>query len=236
MKEDEINTKNLLIKHKTSRVDRIREKKMHKILFSNEDQIIDVRQSTMWLTKGNISPQQEGMLTKLQDRNIYFGGLSSKCPHCQTGSRSVQHLSTHCGGMLNYEYRRRHDEVVKCLHYHFTKKYGLNNKNKLKNYQVQKVISNERVKIKSDITIVTELRMEHNKPDLMIHDYRTKEITLIEVGITNKDILANKELTKSRKYERLVNELKCIHEAYKVTIIPVIMTWNGLVINHFKRS
>ena len=138
--------------------------------------------------------------------------------------------------MLNYEYRRRHDEVVRCLHFHFTKKYELNNRNKLKNYQVQKVNSNERVKIKSDIPIMTELKIEHNKPDLMIHDYRTKEITLIEVGITNKDILANTELTKSRKYERLVNELKCIHEAYNVTIIPVIMTWDGLVINHFKRS
>ena len=47
--------------------------------------------------------------------------------------------------------------------------------------------------------------MEHNKPDLVIHDLRTKEITLIEVGITNKDILAKVESEKSLKYQLLAN-------------------------------
>ena len=78
-------------------------------------------------------------------------------------------------------------------------------------------------------------RVQHNKPDLMIHDLRTKEIILIEVGITNKDVLATTELTKSRKYEQLANELKKIHAGTKVTIIPVVMTWDCLVTRHFKR-
>ena len=67
------------------------------------------------------------------------------------------------------------------------------------------------------------------------HDLRTKEIMLIEVGITNKDILPSTELTKSRKYELLANELKCIHPGTTVTTIPVVMTWDGLVTRHFKR-
>src|SRR5690606_1814057 len=111
----------------------------------------------------------------------------------------------------------------------------LNNNKKLKNYKVQNVITNDRVKIKSDVPILTELRIEHNKPDLMIHDLRTKEIILIEVGITNKNILPTTELTKSRKYELLANELKCIHPGTTVTTIPVVMTWDGLVTRHFKR-
>ena len=69
----------------------------------------------------------------------------------------------------------------------------------------------------------------------MIHDKKNKEITLIEVGITNKQILAKVELTKSRKYELLANELKCIHPGTRVTVIPVVMTWDGLVTGHFKR-
>ena len=96
-------------------------------------------------------------------------------------------------------------------------------------------MSNERVKIKSDIPVVTELRVEHNKPDLMIHDLRTKEITLIEVGITNKDILAKVESEKSLKYQLLANELKCLYPGTTVTIIPVVMTWDGLVTRYFKR-
>ena len=49
--------------------------------------------------------------------------------------------------------------------------------------------------------------MEFNKPDLMIHDLKLKEITLVEVGITKKRILSTIEVTKSLKYELLAGEL-----------------------------
>ena len=96
------------------------------------------------------------------------------------------------------------------------------------------MISNDRVKIKSDVKIETELNIEFNKPDLMIHDKRTKEILLIEVGITNKDILAKTELKKSQKYDLLKNELMVMYPGSQVRTIPVVMTWDGLVTRHFK--
>lgn len=68
----------------------------------------------------------------------------------------------------------------------------------------------------------------------MIHDRRTKEITLIEVGITNKNILAKTELRKSQKYDVLKNELKVMYPGCKVITVPVVMTWDGLVTRHFK--
>jgi len=233
--EGQINPMIIAKKQEESRMEQIKTKRMHGLLFTDDDEIFDRKRSSMWLSKGNISPQQEGMLCKLQDRNLYFGGSSVKCPHCRLAPKSVEHLATHCGRMLNFDYRKRHDEVVRFLHFQFTKKYGLNKSKKLKNYKVQNVLSNERVKIKSDVPILTELRMDHYKPDLMVHDLRTKEITLVEVGITNKNILATTELTKSRKYELLANELKCIYPGTKVTIIPVVMTWDGLVTKHFAR-
>ena len=81
----------------------------------------DRKTSSMWLMKGNISPQQEDMLTKLQDRNLHFGGTSKRCPHCSRGSKSVEHLATHCGGMLELYYKKRHDEVVRCIHFMYAK-------------------------------------------------------------------------------------------------------------------
>ena len=105
----------------------------------------------------------------------------------------------------------------------------------LKNYEVKEVLSNERVTIKSDIPVLTKLRPKFNKPDLLIHDLRTKEITLVEVGITNKNSLTATELEKLSKYEILGNELKCLYPGTNVTIIPVVMTWDGLVTRHFKR-
>ncbi|XP_040078325.1 uncharacterized protein LOC120850049 [Ixodes scapularis] len=181
-----------------------------------------------------MSPQQEGMLTKLQDRNLFFGGMSKICPHSFKGSRSVKHLATQCGGMLDLYYKKRHDEVVRCLHFLYTKKYGLNRSSKLKNYKVEKVISNDRIKIKSDIKMETALSLEYNKPDLMIHDRRTKEIPLVEVRITNKIILAKTELRKSRRYDVLKNELRVMYPGCKVITVPVVMIWDGLVTRNFK--
>ena len=83
-----------------------------------------------------------------------------------------------------------------------------------------------------DIQIL--LKYSDNKPDLMIHDPRTKEVTLIEVGISNKDILAKVESEKSLKYHLLANELKCLYPCTIVTIIPAVMTWDGLVTRYFK--
>lgn len=231
---DSVNPMDLKKMQEMVRKNRIQEKKMHGVLYKDDDNTYDQKISSMWLKKGNITPQQEGMLTKLQDRNLYFGGTSVKCPHCKQGRKCVEHLATHCGRMLNFDYKKRHDEVVRCLHFQFTKRYGLNKNHRLKNYCVQNVLSNERVKIKSDVPILTELRIDHNKPDLMVHDLRAKEILLVEVGITNKNIISTTELTKARKYELLANELKCIYPGTKVTIVPVVMTWDGLVTKHFK--
>ena len=46
------------------------------------------------------------------------------------------------------------------------KKIWTNKNNRLKNYKVEGVISND-VRIKSDLLIETELRVDHNKPGIM---------------------------------------------------------------------
>lgn len=115
----------------------------------------------------NIFPQQEGIYCKVQDRNIFNcdTNIQQKCPYCRQGNKTVDHLATQCGRMLNYDYKKRHNEVVRCLHFLFKREYGLNPKNKIKNYAVEGVI-------KFDVPIRTETRIESNKPDLLIHDLK----------------------------------------------------------------
>lgn len=228
-----IKIKEVKQKQKEEKMNAIKEKKMHGILFENEENRIDVKQSSLWLKKGNISPQEEGMLCKLQDRNIFYE--NRMCPHCHQKRMSVDHLATSCGRMLNFDYKKRHNDIVRCIHFMFAKKYGLSKNKRLKNYKVENVVSNERVRIKSDLPILTENRIEHNKPDLLIHDLKTKEITIIEVGVTNKRDVSTVEVTKGRKYEFLAGELKMMFPGSKVTLIPVVLTWDGLVTRHHKR-
>ena len=54
---------------------------------------------------------------------------------------------------------------------------------------------------------------------------QTNDITIIEVGVTNKRIIPTTEVTKERKYEFLAGELKLMYPGANVTLIPLVLTW-----------
>lgn len=229
---DNVSVPTLFFSQEEHRMQRINEKVLHKQLFTNEDGFIDQERSSMWLIKGNMSPQQEGMWCKLQDRNVFFG-TTTECPHCGKAI-GVDHLATACGRLLAFDYTHRHNEIVRCLHLMFARRYVLTNARKMRGYKVQDTLANARARICSDKTILTHNRVECNKPDLLVHDLKENVITLVEVGVTNKSILKTVEVTKSRKYDHLANELRQIYGA-KVVTVPIIISWDGLVTKFSRR-
>ncbi len=148
--------------------------------------------------------------------------------------KSVDHLATQCGRMLNYDYTWRHNEVLKCLHLLLCRKYGITRNKKLKTHRVQSIVENRRVCIRVDTPIRTDIHIQHNKPDIVVHDKTTGEITIVEVGITSQTCLQTVETEKLRKYDLLANELGQIHKC-KVKIIPYVITWDGIVTGFHKR-
>ena len=75
---------------------------------------------------------------------------------------------------------------------------------------------------------MTDVKIQFNKPDILVHDKIQNEIIIIEIGITSIDNLKTVEMEKTRKYDLLAKELGLI---YKCTtrIIPYVFTWDGLV-------
>ena len=55
------------------------------------------------------------------------------------------------------------------------------------------VVANKNIGIRVDTRIRTDIKIRHNRPDLFIHDKKRKKITLIEVGITNLNLLTQVE-------------------------------------------
>ena len=90
------------------------------------------------------------------------------------------------------------------------------------------------VEIRVDTRIKTDIKIQHNRPDLFVYDKKRKEITLIEVGITNLDLLTQVENEKTRKYDLIANEIALTYKC-KVKIIPYVMTWVGLVTKYHKK-
>lgn len=85
----------------------------------------------------------------------------------------VDRLATKCHRMLRYEYTRRHNEVLKCIHLTLCNKYGIKTK-KLRTHPVQEVVTNENVEIWVNTKIKTDIKIQHNRPDMFIYDKRKK--------------------------------------------------------------
>ncbi len=74
----------------------------------------------------------------------------------------------------------------------------------------------------------TAIKIEANKPDIIVFDKKRKLITIIEIGITSQNQLITVETEKKRKYDILANHLGQLHKM-KTRIIPWVMTWDGIV-------
>ncbi|KAL6120338.1 hypothetical protein NUSPORA_02946, partial [Nucleospora cyclopteri] len=143
---------------------------------------------SIWLKKGNIKAVDEAALCFLQDRNLFYGEKIN-CPHCNLTRKTVDHLATRCDRMLSFDYTKRHNEVLRCIHLLMCLRYGLKSSKKIRNHSVQEIVCNEDVEIWVDNRIKTNVKIQCNKPDLFIHDKRKNLITLIEVGKTSQDNL-----------------------------------------------
>ncbi|KAL6120406.1 hypothetical protein NUSPORA_02870 [Nucleospora cyclopteri] len=159
--------------------------------------MVDCEASSLWLKKGNIKARDEAALCFLQDRDLFYGNKSN-CPHCKSAMKTVDHLATGCDRMLAFDYTRRHNEIVRCIHLLMFLRYGLKSSKKIRNHSVQEIVCNEEVEIRVDNRIKTNVKIRCNKPDFFIYDKRRSKITLIEVGITTQDNLQTLETEKLR--------------------------------------
>lgn len=83
----------------------------------------------------------------------------------------------------------------------------------------------ENVEIRVDIRIKTDVK--YKRSDLFVHDKKRKEITQIEVDITNLDLLNQVENEKTRRHDLIASEIVLTYKC-KVKIIPHLMTWERL--------
>ena len=212
----------------------IKKKQLHEKLYRpKENPLVDIKGCSMWLSHGNIKPRDEASICNLQDRNFFLGAIS-KCNHCNQALKTVDHLASKCDRMLAHDYTRRHNEVVRCIHLLLCNKYNIKSSKKMRTHSVQEIVSNEYVEIKVDTTVKTDIKVQNNRPDIIVHDKKRHEITLIEVGITNQDLLQTVEVEKCRKYDLLAGELGQMYKC-KTKIIPYVVSWDGIVTSYHKK-
>ncbi|KAG0435431.1 Retrovirus-related Pol polyprotein from type-2 retrotransposable element R2DM [Dictyocoela muelleri] len=210
----------------------ILKKEVHNKLFHEITSTAQIKDSSIWLTRGRLNPQTEGNFCNIQDRNLFYKKV--KCHHCNKVTASVDHMATRCDKMLYYDYKKRHDELIKIIVTSLLNKYT---KNSIKHYKYQKiknVYEFDNIKILVDIPIKTDIVISENRPDIIMINKKEKIINFIEVGVTNTDTLSQVESWKKRKYELLGREYGRMM-GMKVIIIPFVLSWDGHVTEYNRK-
>ncbi|TBU00845.1 hypothetical protein CWI36_1515p0010, partial [Hamiltosporidium magnivora] len=203
-----------------------------KLYNARKNELVSVSDSSRWLKRGNIRPQNEAVFCYIQDRNVFWGA-DGVGQHCNKSGKTVDHQATRCEKMLCHDYTRRHNEVVRCLHLLLLKRYKFKSIKRIRSHSVKEIIDNEYTEIRVNSKIKTDVKIRNNRPDIFILDKKKNKITFIEVGITSQDSLQKVETEKLRKYDLLANDLGLIYKC-NVEIIPYVMTWDGIVTKYHK--
>ena len=74
----------------------------------------------------------------------------------------------------------------------------------------------------------------HNRPDITLVQKDTQEWTLIDIAVPADQNIINTEEEKVDRYQDLAFEIKRIHRASKVTVIPIITGALGTISKNAK--
>ena len=121
------------------------------------------------------------------------------------------------------QYKKRQDKVALWVHREMCRKHGIECTDKCYDHQPLPVAENGEVRITWEMTIYTDKVLKHNPPYITLGHKDTQKLTLIDIAVpADKDITRTEE-EKVEKYQELAFEIRRIHRASKVTIIPIVI-------------
>ncbi|XP_044757798.1 uncharacterized protein LOC123315955 [Coccinella septempunctata] len=207
---------------------------------SMQQEEVDVTKSNTYLTQGYLYPQTEGTLLAIQDQVVptrsYIKHImkqqieSTKCRLCNNYEETIQHLSSGCSQIAGTKYLSRHNDMGKVVHQQMCLREGLlRHFTPYHLYTPQALLENENTKIYWDLTVVTDLGIEHNRPDMVVWNKVNETALIIDFAVPLDNNLSKAYGEMVAKYEALARQMKDLWKLKSVKIMPLIISANGLV-------
>jgi hypothetical protein len=219
----------------------IKQKSLHGRYFKELEQPeINIQASHAWLKKSNIHPETGGFIFAIQDRVIntrnykkHICGLQSiidKCRICGTEGEIIEHIISSCTVLAQSEYKKRHDIFAKIIHMNLAIKLNL-----LKDtqphyiYKPESCLENDNYKLYFDRTVLTDIHIQHNRPDIIILNKQQKQAYLLDIAVPNSHNITQTYNTKINKYLKLSVAMRNLWCLEKISILPFIISATGIV-------
>lgn len=208
---------------------------------------VNEKESTTYLTSGYLFPETEGRILAVQDQVVGTRAFlkriagqnlpSDQCRRCNQATEHIQHITSSCPIMAPREYLERHNAVCKIYHQAIGISIGLiKDITKNHTYLPSDVLENDRYKLYWDTSITTDRAVQHNRPDIVLLDREKSEVKIIDVTIPADENLERSYTEKLTKYHDLAFEMKEIYRLKTTSIIPLILSVNGLVESHLPEN
>ena len=144
---------------------------------------------------------------------------------------SIDHVVSDCSKLAQKEYKRRHDNLGKIVHWAFAGKSNFEAGDKWYQHGPESVLVSEDYKILWDFSIQTDHVIEAQRPDLVIVD-KKRTCKIIDFAVLGDSRIEENEKEKIGKYQDLRRELQKIWNV-RVKIIPFAVGSLGAIPKQF---
>ena len=149
---------------------------------------------------------------------------------CRKVEESIDHIVSGCSKLAQKEYKRRHDNLGKIVHFKLARKCHFEAGDKCYEHEPESVLENEDYKILWDFSIQTDHVIEARKPDLVPGDKKEGICRIIDFAVPGDSSIEEKEKDKIEQYQDVGRELQKIWNV-KVKIMPLVVGSLGAIPN-----
>ena len=219
-----------------------KDKRMHG-QFLRDNNETDWKRTWQWLNKGDLKAPTEALICSAQEQslrtnyvkyNIDKTANSPLCRMCAQKGETVSHVVSECSKLAQREYKRRHDNVARYVHWKLCEKANLDRGNEWYNHKPEACVENDEYKLLWDMMIQCDQHVQARKPDIVFMNKKKKELKIIDIAIPGDIRVNEKENEKIEKYQLLKDELARLWGLKKAKVIPVVIGALGVISKRFE--
>ena len=182
-----------------------------------------------------MAAQDQALRTNVIKSRIDKQDVSPMCRMCGKREETIAHVVAECEKLAQNQYKNwRHDRVGRIIHWELCRRYGFKCTEKWYDHIPKGVLENEKSKILWDFRIQTDQQLNHNRPDIVIHDKEKNESKIIDVSCPFDGRVIDREEEKKGKYKDLRREVAKLWSVGNVVIIPIVVGALGTLSRNFK--
>ena len=179
-----------------------------------------------------MAAQNQSIRTDLVKAKINKSQGDSLCRVCRKVDEGIDHIVGGCSKFAQKEYKRRHDNLGKIVHWKLARKCNFEAGDKWYEHEPESVLENEDYKILWDFSIQTDHDIEGRTPDLVVVAKKERNSKIIDFEVPGDSRIEERENNKIKKYQDLGRELQKIWNV-KVKIIPLVVGSLGAITKQF---